>query len=169
MAILGFVLTGIIGVFVSGLHAEVDMNYRFQAQQEARLALTNMRQDVRRACSATVSASNDTVQLGYCSDSSTTLSATPISYVTWCTRAESGHYGLFRESGPTPDPNCATGSTGIRRADLLTTGSVFAPLVTTAGARPELPVDLPVDASLSTSGGLYTLSDTILLRNWPTS
>ena len=31
MAILGFVMSGIVGVFVSGLHAEVDMNQRFQA------------------------------------------------------------------------------------------------------------------------------------------
>jgi prepilin-type N-terminal cleavage/methylation domain-containing protein len=169
LTILAIVLSAIVGVFVSSLHSETDMNYRFQAQQDARLALTSMRQDVRTACSATVSTkvvSNDTVELGFCSDSSTTLSATPVSFVTWCTRDEGGHYGLFRES--VDDPSCATGSTGIRKADLLKTGSVFGPLATNLGPRPELPVDLQVDASTSTYGGLYRLSDTILLRNWPT-
>jgi prepilin-type N-terminal cleavage/methylation domain-containing protein len=170
MAILGFVLSGIIAVFVSGLHAEVDMNKRFQAQQEARLALTTMRTDVRTACSGKVSAkfvTGDTVLLGFCSNSTTTWSSTPVSWVTWCTRNEGGspaHYGLFREAANDPS-NCATtGTTGIREADSLTTGSVFT-CVFQSAARPELAVKFPVDADLSASGGLYTLSDTTMLRN----
>jgi prepilin-type N-terminal cleavage/methylation domain-containing protein len=167
MAILGFVMSGIIAVFVSGLHAEVDMNKRFQAQQEARLALTSMRTDIRTACNATgpdgVSAPTATeVILGFCSNSSTT-SSTPMSWATWCTRNEGGspaHYGLFRES--VKDAGCATG--GIREADSLTTASVFTYL-TPCATRPELTVNFPVDADLSQSGGLYTLSDTIMLRN----
>jgi type II secretory pathway pseudopilin PulG len=177
-AILGFVLSGIIAVFVSGLHAEVDMNKRFQAQQEARLALTSMRTDIRTACSTPAvsvlvngtpqpvpaGTAGDTVVLGFCG-AGTTWSSTPLSYVTWCARSEGGnpaHYGLFRESAN--DPNCATGSTGIRKADSLTTAPVFTS-VTQSGVRPELAVKFPVDADLSRIGGLYTLSDTIMLRN----
>jgi prepilin-type N-terminal cleavage/methylation domain-containing protein len=175
MAILGIVLTGIVGVFVSGLHAEVDMNNRFQAQQEARLALSSMRTDIRTACSEVVSSrlvAGDTVLLGFCSNSSTTWSSTPVSWTTWCIRNEGTHYGLFRESANDPS-NCATATTGTREADWLiaakvTTSPVFKS-VTQSGFRPELQVTVPVDANLSQSTGAYTLSDTIMLRNAPVS
>jgi Tfp pilus assembly protein PilW len=169
LGILAFVLSGIIAVFVSGLHSEFDMNQRFQAQQEARLALQTMRTDLRTACSMAVSSkvvANDTVLLGYCSDSTTTWSATPLSYTTWCARNEGGtpaHYGLYRESANDPS-GCATGTNGIREADWLTTASVFAP-VTASGTRPELTVSVPVDAYPKNTTGVYKLADTILLRN----
>ena len=50
--ILGVVLTGITTVFVSGSHAELNLNNRFQAQQAARLALDAMRTDAHGACAA---------------------------------------------------------------------------------------------------------------------
>lgn len=169
-AIMGFVLTGIVAVFVSGLHAEVGMNQRFQAQQEARLALQTIRTDLRTACTSTVSSrvvSNDTVLLGFCSNSTTTWSSTPVSYTTWCARSEGGtpvHYGLYRESANDPS-GCATGTAGIREADWLTTAtSVFAPVVV-SGQRPEVAVSVPVDADPANTSGVYKLSDTILLRN----
>ena len=37
MAILGVVISGLTTIFVSGSHAELDLNRRFQAQQQARL------------------------------------------------------------------------------------------------------------------------------------
>ena len=124
-AIMGFVLTAIIGVFVSGLHAEVDMNNRFQAQQQARLALQTMRADLRSACTSKVSSqvvTNDTVLLGFCSNSTTTWSSTPVSYATWCARGEGGipvHYGLYRESANDPI-GCTNplSTTGTREADM---------------------------------------------------
>lgn len=180
MVILAFVMSALVTLFVSGLHAETDMNLRFQAQQDARLALTSMRTDIRTACATpSVSAlvggtpqpvpagtAGDTVVLGFCS-SGTAWNLSPVSWATWCTRDEGGgHYGLFRES--INDPNCTTGTTGIREADSLTTSSVFT-YFTPSGSRPELEVNFPVDANLSHTGGLYTLSDTIMLRNAPTS
>lgn len=173
LGILAFVMSGIIAVFVSGLHSEFDMNQRFEAQQEARLALQSIRTDLRTACSMTVSTNavaNDTVRLGYCSDSTTTWRLTPLSYRTWCARSEGGtpvHYGLYRESADDPG-GCATPSStaGIREADWLTTGSVFTPV---SGTRPALTVSVPVDAFPKNSTGVYKLTDTIVLRNFPTS
>jgi Tfp pilus assembly protein PilW len=173
LGILAFVMSAIIAVFVSGLHSEFDMNQRFQAQQEARLALQTMRTDLRSACTATVSNSsvtvtNDIVVLGFCSNSTTTWSSTPVSYTTWCARNEGGtpvHYGLYRESANDPGPGgCATGTTGIREADWLTTASVFTPVIV-SGTRPELTVSVPVDAYPKNTTGVYKLADTILLRN----
>ena len=83
MGILAFVMSAIVAVFVSGLHSEFDMNQRFQAQQNARLALQSIRTDLRTACTESLSTkfvTNDTVLLGYCSDSTTTWSPTPLSY-----------------------------------------------------------------------------------------
>jgi Tfp pilus assembly protein PilW len=169
LGILAFVMSGIIAVFVSGLHSEFDMNQRFEAQQEARLSLQSIRTDLRTACSMTVFSkvvANDTVLLGYCSNATTTWSSTPLSYATWCARGEGGtpvHYGLYRESAN--DPNgCATGATGIREADWLTTASVFTPVVV-SGTRPELAVSVPVDAYPKNTSGVYKLADTIMLRN----
>lgn len=182
LAILGLVLSAVIGMFVAGLHAEVDMNQRFQAQQEARLALTGIRQDIRTACADPTVYSNgqpvaagttgDTVTLSICTDPTTQAwSSTPVAYVTWCARDEVGHWGLFRESVATnPDPNCPTGATGIRRADWLTTASVFTYVPPAApGSRPGLQVTFPVDANPASNGGVYRLADTIMLRNAPAS
>ena len=143
LGILAFVMSGIVAVFVSGLHSEFDMNQRFQAQQNARLALQSIRTDLRTACTESLSTkfvTNDTVLLGYCSDSTTTWSPTPLSYKTWCARSEGGtpvHYGLFRESAN--DPNvCATpAGAGIRKADWLTTGSVFSFRIRRSSWNPE--------------------------------
>ena len=171
MTILAFVLTALIGVFVSGLHAEVDMNNRFQAQQNARLALTSMRQDIRTACSRQlldvsgnpVSSPSPTtfepeVQLGY---SCTTAAPTGSSQVTWCVQPISANdYGLYRQSGAT----CSS-TGGIKRADQLTSNAVFALPPSQPGQRPELQVAFSVDASLSTAGGTYDLGDTVMLRN----
>ena len=61
MAILGIVMTGILGVSISGLRATTDLNQRFQAQQDGRVALTKMRNDVETACTAVVVKLNGSV------------------------------------------------------------------------------------------------------------
>lgn len=171
MAILAVVLTAIVGMFVSGLNAEVDMNNRFQAQQNARLALESMRQDVRTACNSsgvteqpiatkssqpTASWSN-TVTLDY---SCTQAAPNGSSQLTWCVQSISANdYGLFRQSGPT----CSS-ATGVKEADQLTSDLAFA-LAPQSGARPQLQVWFPVDASTSATGGSYLLNDVVLLRN----
>jgi len=172
LGILSFVLSGIIAVFVSGLHSEFDMNQRFEAQQEARLALQTIRTDLRTACTVTgpdgvsaPTANSSAVILGFCSDSTTTWSSTPLSYSTWCARSQGGtpaHYGLIRES--VSDANCTTGTTGLKEADWLTTNAVFTPVLT-SGQRPQLTVSVPGDAYPKNTTGVYKLADTITLRN----
>jgi prepilin-type N-terminal cleavage/methylation domain-containing protein len=49
MSILAVVMTGLTTLFVQGSNAEVDMNRRFQAQQDTRLALDRMRRDAHCA------------------------------------------------------------------------------------------------------------------------
>lgn len=169
MVILGIVMSGIVAMYASSLRAETDMNQRFQAQQNARLALTSMRKEIRSSCSESVGAvsggtTGSLVTLGVsCTD------GVPGSYATWCvdSATHAAPFTLYRQAGS----SCAY-TTGAAKVGSLTcagtTGScptpVFTALVVT-GQRPQLQVWLPVKANLSSPNGLYTLNDTITLRN----
>ena len=54
MLILSIVLAGITGLFSSGLRAETDVAFRSQSQNEARNALSYLRQETHCASGATV-------------------------------------------------------------------------------------------------------------------
>lgn len=169
MAMLSFVMAAVAALFVSGLHAQTDMNQRFQAQQNARLALTSMRSDVRNSCMAPVvystPASVTPLASGVFGAKVTLASAcsggAATSNVTWCADSSTGAapFGLYRQTGTA----CAYNN-GVKRADQLKTSAVFA-LSTTSGRRPMLTISFPVDANLSTSNGVYTLGDTVMARN----
>src|SRR5262249_58448365 len=100
MAILAFVLTGIMAVFVGGLNATTDMNQRFQAQQDARLALTSLRKEAGSACSESVAAGGASVTLAIPDAVNFCASSTQ---VTWCASSASGTapFGLYRQTGTT--------------------------------------------------------------------
>jgi type II secretory pathway pseudopilin PulG len=169
MAMLSFVMAAVAALFVSGLHAQTDMDQRFQAQQNARLALTSMRSDVRNSCVApqvySTPASTTPLASGVYGAKVVLASAcsagAATSNVTWCADSASGSapFGLYRQTGTA----CAY-STGTKRADQLKTNTVFA-LSTVSGRRPMLALSFPVDANLSTTNGVYTLSDTVMARN----
>ena len=165
MTILAVCMTGILTVFVGGLHATTNMNERFQAQQDARLALTSMRNDIRFACSRTIAAvpgaparpTGSMVTLGC-------VNADAATTITWCVDSSTGSapFALYRKTGST----CAYNN-GTRRAGSLTSNVVFTTPTCTTGivVRPQLAVTLPVDANLRSTAGTYTLNDTITLRN----
>lgn len=167
MAILGIVLTAIVGVSVSGLRATTDLNQRFQAQQDGRLALVKMRNDVETSCSASVVKLNgSTVSAGTAGDTVTLDDSciTNGTQVTWCVTGSSAPYKLYRQVGAT----CAA-STGVLQASNLTTKADFTSVITT-GYHPQLTVNLPLNANLranvaGTNQDLYTLNDTMMLRN----
>jgi prepilin-type N-terminal cleavage/methylation domain-containing protein len=76
LAILGIVVAALSQLFVSALHAETGMSNRFQAQQNARLALDKLRREIHCANLATASGvapwSSVTFALGgYCPTSTT--------------------------------------------------------------------------------------------------
>src|SRR5262245_5510785 len=78
LAILGIVLVAITQLFTAGLRAETDQTRRVNAQQEARVALDQLRRELHCASALSYnSASSVTVTVpSYCSSSpSTTLSA----------------------------------------------------------------------------------------------
>ena len=154
MMILGIILGGLVTIFVSGSKAEVDMNTRFQAQQNARLALDKIRRNLHCATSV---------------DPATYPTGTVIVRMpaacggdrTYCTSGSGTRYTLYVKSGTT----CSS-STGVQVADFLTTGNIFTAYNYTTGCNclASLSVDIPVSLK-GTSIGRYELKDTIYLRN----
>jgi Tfp pilus assembly protein PilW len=188
MSILGLVMTAVIGMFVTGLRAETDMNKRFVAQQNARLALSALRNEIGSACTVTLGAvttpvvetigsqltllipdSRHTPVNGQSACSST--ATYPPIRVSWCAASASGAapFGLYRQVAAT----CSS-STGVKRAGSLkcagtpsppsTCAAVFLK-TTSAGQYPTVTVTFPVQANLTNTHGLYKLQDTIMARN----
>ena len=154
LAILGVVLAALTTMFVSGTNAEREMNLRFQAQQNARMALSKMRRELRCAQDATTTGSVVTLTLGAActvASGSTTWSALPLG---------PKRYGLFRCQGLTCD------ASGMKWADYLTSDALFSYIPATDTTRPRLGVSFPVDLKPAQPGGSYTLQDAIAFRNW---
>ena len=154
LVIFGTVMSALLTLLVQGTNAELDLNNRFQAQQDARLALDKLRREAHCASAVTVSSgSSVTLSLpSYC--------ATGNGSVTWCTASLGpSRYGLFRKTGVACD------ATGVRWADHLTSANVFSYAAQSSTSLAKLSVDFPVNLKPSRTVDLYELKDDIVLRN----
>jgi prepilin-type N-terminal cleavage/methylation domain-containing protein len=153
LVIFGTLMSALMTLFVQATNAETDMNNRYRAQQNARLALDKLRREAHCATAVTT-ASQSSVTLSlpsYCGNGS----------VTWCTASlGASRYGLYRKAGTSCD------ATGVRYADYLTSANVFPSYTaqsTTALAT--LKVDFPVNVKPARTVDTYELKDDIVLRN----
>ena len=153
LIIFGTVMSALMALFVQGTNGELDMNKRFQAQQQARVGLDRLRRDVHCASA---------VNLGTASSSFVTLTVPCVSgqTVTWCTLGSGQRYGLYRVLGTT-----CTSTTNPRYADYLTTGAVFSQQVQSTSSLWKLHVDLPVNVAPAKGVASYELVDDLVLRN----
>ena len=154
LVIFSTVMSALLVLFVQGTNVELDMNNRFQAQQNARLALDKIRREAHCATAVSVSsASSVTLSLpSYC--------PTGNGSVTWCTVSlGASRYGLFRKTGAACD------ATGVRWADRLTTANVFSYTAQSPTSLAKLSVDFPVNVKPSRTVDTYELKDDIVLRN----
>jgi len=153
LLIFGTVMTALMALFVQGTNAEVDMNNRFQSQQEARLGLDRLKRDVHCASGlnqATATASFVTLTTPCVSGGS----------VSWCTGGSGTRYGLYRNVG-----SACSSSAGVRFADRLISGSVFTSTVQSTSSLWKLHVDLQVNAQPKRPSETYELADDIVMRN----
>jgi prepilin-type N-terminal cleavage/methylation domain-containing protein len=162
MAILGTVMASVSGLFVAGTKAEVDMNERFQAQQEARMALTKMRREIH--CASTSTGQGTADANGYYQHVLLTLASyckTGSGQISWCALqiGTTARYGLYRQVGAT----CT--ASGVRWADRLTTANLFKPENGISGQLAKLRVTFPVDLKPADAQRAYRLTDSIVLRN----
>jgi prepilin-type N-terminal cleavage/methylation domain-containing protein len=157
LAILLVVLTGLSGLLVSGTIAQVDMTQRFQAQQNARLALDRLRREVHCA-SAIAPAGSATSTITMTLPSGCRGGTGQIS---WCALpAGSGsRYALYRS---TSDP---CDSSDKLYADYLTTNALFTHTVQSSESLGLLSVSLPVDIDPTSSRRKYMLQDDLVMRN----
>jgi type II secretory pathway pseudopilin PulG len=149
--ILGVVLSGLTAVFVSAMNSQVDMNRRFTAQQEARVAVDKMRREVHCASDVTPTGTSSSINVtlpGQC-PTAVAHALTTVVYDTQLVSA--GRYRLRRA--------------GVGIADYVTTGAVFTYSSPEAGKRRTLHVDLPVNVKPNQTGKTWRLVADIVLRN----
>jgi prepilin-type N-terminal cleavage/methylation domain-containing protein len=156
LVILTIVLGGLTALFVSATRAEVDMQKRFDAQQEARLAMDALRREVHCASGISPTVPSSTVTLTLPSGCPSSFGSTS---VTWCTvPVATSRYELYR----TPGATCGSGK---RYADYLTLANAFSYTAPTTESRAKLHVEFPVDVDLGDTISSYTLVDDLVLRN----
>ena len=163
MAILGVVIAGLTTVFVSGSRAELDMNRRFQAQQQARLALDRFRADLHCASAAQVQTINTYTGIAISAPNCSTAT------IDWClvpSAKMSGRYALYRTTSTTN--KCASADTGrLLVADyLITNANVFTTLTNVSkGSLEVVNVDFPISVNPTTGRDVYELKDMVVARN----
>jgi prepilin-type N-terminal cleavage/methylation domain-containing protein len=168
MVILSMVLAGLTTVFVGGSTAEVRLNQRFQAQQQARLALDRVRSDIHCASHAQVSPINSLPALRL----NVTNCSTSTRYAYWCVSTVSTsppRYKLWRTTSavaPTSATCTSTDASRTQVADYLVSSAVF-----TTNGIPHLGlqtvgVDFRVSVSPTATKNVYELTDGIVARNY---
>ncbi len=156
MAIMGVVIGAVATLFTSGSKASVDLNLRFASQSDARVALDLFRREAHNACDATVSGGTSvTLKTLSSSYACTTTSAT------WCTSGSGTRYGLYRQTGA----SCS--SSGERKADYLTGGSIFSVTAPATGTYvlKKVSIDMTINQRPSISRLAYRIQDAIAIRN----
>ena len=148
-AILAVVLTGLTVLFVQATNAEMQMNERFQAQQNARVAVDKMRREIHCASAVTPTGSSSSITVTLPSQCPTSGgSQANIVYDTQLVSAN--RYRLRRA--------------GVTVADWITTGTVFAYTAPQTGKLGTLRVELPVDPGAAKKHVWHLQAD-IVLRN----
>jgi prepilin-type N-terminal cleavage/methylation domain-containing protein len=160
LAIFLTIATALTTLFVSGSKAELDANNRFQAQQNARLALDKLRRELHcssgvtntdgSALTATPVASIRITLPAHCP---TAVGATTVDYQ--AVAKGSGRWELRRVQGTKTIPI----------ADYLVEDDVFTYTAASSDARALLHVDFAINVNPNEGWKTWRLVDDIVLRN----
>jgi prepilin-type N-terminal cleavage/methylation domain-containing protein len=165
MVILVIVLGSLTTVFISGSSAESTLNLRFQAQQNARLGLDRIRDDIHCATAAQAQTINTypgvKLAVGNC------LAATPT--ISWCVVQFSTtpvRYQLFRSTTTGATTCTSTDAARVLIADYLVSSGAFTTTTIPQYTLQRVGVDLKVNANPKSSTlYAYELTDAIVARN----
>jgi Tfp pilus assembly protein PilW len=158
LSIFMLVVTALTSLFTSGAKAELDLNRRFEAQQNARLALDRLRREL------------------HCSDGITASAGVPVASITVSLPSQCPSAGGQNRSIVYDMSLVAEDRWKMRRtvngvtvpiADYITQpdGLVFTYSPPSASARGTLHVDLPVNLHPNEGWKQWRLVDDIVLRN----
>jgi prepilin-type N-terminal cleavage/methylation domain-containing protein len=163
VAILGVVLSGLTTVFVGGSNAEISMNRRFQAQQEARFSIDRLRGDIH--CASAAQAQTIGTYPGIKLAVANCYPTTPT--ISWCAlqvSASPARYQLYRS---TATSSICTTSDSMRLlvADYITSSGIFTTATIAQYSLQTVGVDLNVSANPTTTRDAYRLTNSIVARN----
>jgi prepilin-type N-terminal cleavage/methylation domain-containing protein len=166
MIILVIVLGSLTTVFVSGSSAEATLNRRFQAQQNARIALDRIRGDIHCATAAQAQTINTYPGVKFAEANCYAGAATTVSWCAVLVTAAPARYALYR-STTTGGTTCAAGDAGkVLVADYLTSSSAFTTVTIPQYTLQRVGVDFKVSVNPTTATkDVYELTDSITARN----
>jgi prepilin-type N-terminal cleavage/methylation domain-containing protein len=170
MAILGVVLAAISSLFTSSIHAQSDLDARFQAQVNLNTAVGKLRREAHGACAVRAGWTTSSITLNMPATGTFQPPATPCTTptaVTWCTVGAGFRYVLWRIPNST---TCTTTATGAKQyADYITVAAVFPSYTAENLANStlgKLQIHFPINVkSNATTTSVYTLDDDLVLRN----
>jgi prepilin-type N-terminal cleavage/methylation domain-containing protein len=161
LAIFLTIVTALTTLFVSGSKAELDANRRFQAQQNARLALEKMRRELH--CSSGITGLDGTAL------PKTPVTAIRVTLPSYCPSAggltTTIEYQTVSRGASRWELQRVKGSTTIPVADYLTNDDVFTYTAQSDTSRALLHVDFPVNVDPNEGWKTWRLIDDIVLRN----
>jgi type II secretory pathway pseudopilin PulG len=162
MTIFLIILTALTTLFASGAKAELDLNRRFEAQQNARLALDKLRRELH--CSSGITGSDDLPL------PATPVAAIKVSLPSHCPTAGGAittvvYDTAFVAANRWKLRRTKAGGTTVPIADYLTNDDVFSYFAQSTASRARLHVDLPVNVNPNEGWKQWRLVDDIVLRN----
>jgi prepilin-type N-terminal cleavage/methylation domain-containing protein len=150
MIILTTVLTALTGLFVSGAKAQLEVNRRFEAQQQARVAADRLRREIHCASGITLaSAASITVTLPAHCPTAVAGVVTNVSYTTQ--QVATNRFRLRRGT--------------VTIADYLTSGAVFAYVAPSNNALGRLALDFRINVVPAQTWKQWRLETDVVLRN----
>jgi prepilin-type N-terminal cleavage/methylation domain-containing protein len=147
--ILSIVLTGLTVLFVQATNAELQMNERFQAQQNARVAVDKMRREIH--CASAVTPAGATTSITVTLPSQCPSSGGVLSNIVYDMQFVSTNRYRLRRAG-------------VAVTDYVTKNTVFNYTAPAVGKLGTLRVELPIDPSAGKKRAWQLVVD-IVLRN----
>jgi prepilin-type N-terminal cleavage/methylation domain-containing protein len=148
--ILSVVMAAITILFVQATNAEVDMNHRFQSQQNARIAVDRMRREIH--CASNITPTGLTSSISVTLPAQCPSAGGVLSTVTYSTSSVgTNRWRVLRN--------------GVMLADHITAANVFTYSTPTQQKVGILRVDLPVNVKPAETHKTWRLATDIVLRN----
>jgi prepilin-type N-terminal cleavage/methylation domain-containing protein len=157
MAIFLTIVTALTTLFVSGSKAELDLNRRFEAQQNARLAMDRLRRELH--CSSGITASDGSpLTPGF------PVAAIRVTLPSHCPTAGGVTTNVVYDSVEVSG-RWQVRRAGVLIADYIRNDDVFTYTPPSTASRALLHVELPVNVNPNEGWKTWRLVDDIVLRN----
>jgi prepilin-type N-terminal cleavage/methylation domain-containing protein len=170
VAILGTVMTAVSVLFEGGIHAQTDMDARFQSQVNLNIAVGKLRREAHGACGLAAGNTTSSITLNLPATGTppqppaTPCTPSVVIPITWCTIGSGFRYKLYRVAGST-----CTVTNAKQYADYIKQSAVFTSFTALDLAKSSLArlhIHFPVNLKANGSpNSVYTIDDDIVFRN----